>query len=220
VNWQILVPYPHPEDSLATVGELANTLEADEDCAVARQLVLSGLMAGLSTAGQLVDRIEALDTADRRQLLDAARQLAGLEPTGTVEARRSFEAATASAQITAAAESLWKTCPADGCNAIPVNDSGTPIPVDVKRWWCRAHRHLVAEGDMRPRPSRLRYAPSGAVIERDPDEEAREARAEERRRQVAEERRVERAVEAGRTLRADKAAREALRRELPPGIVL
>ena len=30
MNWQILVPYPHPEDSLATVGELANTLEADE----------------------------------------------------------------------------------------------------------------------------------------------------------------------------------------------
>src|SRR5829696_5846393 len=119
-------------------------------------------MAGLSTAGQLVDRIEALDTADRRQLLDAARQLAGLEPTGTVEARRSFEAATASAQITAAAESLWKTCPADGCNAIPVNDSGTPIPVDVKRWWCRAHRHLVAEGDMRPRPSRANCHPGSS----------------------------------------------------------
>ena len=218
MTWEIQIPYRDRSDLLSTVGELANRLEADEDAAVARQMVISGVMAGLSTAGELVDRVERLGTADRRLLLNAARQLAGLEPTGTVEARRSFEAATASAQITAAAESPWQTCPAEGCNAIPTNEAGTPAPVDVKRWWCPAHVDQAAEGDMQPRPSRLRYSESGAIVEYDPVEEAREARAEERRRQSAEDRRAERAVEAEAQRRDDDARREAFRKELAPGV--
>lgn len=218
MSWQIQIPYRDRSDPLSAVGELANTLEADEDCAAARQLVIHGVMAGLPTAGELVDRVEALDTSDRRLLLDAARALAGLESTGTVEGRRNFEAATTAAQITAAAESPWQTCPAEGCNAIPTNAAGTPAPVDVKRWWCPAHRDQAADGDMQPRPSRLRYSESGAIIEYDPVEEAREAAREERNRRLVEDRQAERAAAAEQADRDKQASHEAFLRELAPGV--
>ena len=89
VSWQIQLPYRHRSYALSIVGELANTLETDEDCAAARQLVICGVMAGLSTAGELVDRVKALDTSQRRQILSAARQPAGLKSTETVDAERS-----------------------------------------------------------------------------------------------------------------------------------
>jgi len=216
-EWQIQIPFRERSDSLTAVGELAGKLETDEDCAVARQLVISGLMAGLSTAGQLIDRVEALDKTGRRELLDAARRLAGLESIEVVEGRRRFEAFNASAQLVAAAESPWQVCAADGCNTIPVNHSGAPVPVDVKRWWCAAHRDQAAEGDMQPRPPRLRYSPSGAIIEFDPDEDAREARAEESRRRLREDRLAERAVQAEELAGLEQAQRERLTRELHQG---
>ena len=216
-EWQIQIPFRERSDSLTAVGELAGKLETDEDSAVARQLVISGVMAGLSTAGELIDRVDALDPAGRRKLLDAARQLADLEPTRTIEARRRFEAATRSARLTAAAESPWQSCSAGGCNAVPVNDLGGVIPVDAKRWWCPEHVGLAADGDMQPRPPRLRYSPSGAIIEVDPVEEAREARAEERRRRLREDRLAERAVQAEEHERFEQAQRERRRREQPQG---
>jgi len=56
-------------------------------------------MAGLHTAGELVDRVKALDKGNRRRLLDAARQLAGPESIETIEARRRVEAASAAAHV-------------------------------------------------------------------------------------------------------------------------
>lgn len=98
MNWEIKLPYRRRDDSLSDCGALANQLETDEDRAVAQQLVLSGLMAGLSTAGELADRVEKLDKGDRRRLLDAARRLAGLEPIETVETRQKVERASLAAR--------------------------------------------------------------------------------------------------------------------------
>jgi hypothetical protein len=100
---------------------------------------------------------------------------------------------------------------------MPINELGAPIPVNVRRWWCDAHRDEAADGDMEPRPSRLRYSPSGAIVEYDPDEEARAAAAEESRRRVREDRLAERAVEAAAKRESDEGRAAAFRRELPPG---
>jgi hypothetical protein len=217
MSWQIQIPFRHPEQPLAAVGELANHLESDEDCAVARQLVISGVMAGMSTAGELIERVEALDNAERRRLLDAARGCAGLDSTHTVEARHRFEGAMASAALTAAAESPWQTCAAEGCNAIPTNALGAPVPVDARRWWCPAHVDQAAEGDMQPRPPRLRYNDMGLLVEFDPVEEAREAKAEESHRRRREEREAERRAQAEEHAAFEQAQRDQLRRELPEG---
>jgi hypothetical protein len=98
-----------------------------------------------------------------------------------------------------------------------LTEAGAPAQVDVRRWWCREHRHLAAPGDMEPRPSRLRYSPGGAIIEVDPDEEAREAARAESRRHQLEQQHAIRAVEA-ETERRNKEARDAAAaRELPAG---
>jgi hypothetical protein len=61
-KWSNQIPYRDRSDPLSAVGELANTLGSDEDCAVARQLVIHGVMAGLSTAGELIDRVVGVRT--------------------------------------------------------------------------------------------------------------------------------------------------------------
>ena len=68
---------------------------------------------------------------------------------------------------------------------------------------------------MEPRPLRLRYSPSGAIVEYDPDEEARAAAAEESLRRQHEDRLAERAVEAAAMREHDEARATAFRRELP-----
>ena len=57
MTWQIQIPFRECSESLTSAGELANRLDADEDCAVAHQLRDVGRDGGFATAGELVDRI-------------------------------------------------------------------------------------------------------------------------------------------------------------------
>ncbi len=219
MNWRIDIPYRSRSDSLNDVVMAARALP-DEDCAVVRQLVLDEITGGqATTAGEMLDKLEAASPAERREMLDRARVKAGLPTTEQVDGRRKVEAASAAARAQGAAQSPWQLCHAESCNATPMNHLGAPIPVDVKRWFCPAHRDQAAEGDMAPRGSGLRIAPSGAIVPVDnPSEAAKQASVAESRRVLAEAQQAERAVEAEAKRRHDEAREEETRRLLPPGV--
>jgi hypothetical protein len=154
--------------------------------------------------------------AERRALLDRFRKRAGLDTTTDIDARRRFEAANRNARLIAAQESPWQICAEPTCNEIPINELGAPIPVDARRWWCPAHRHLADEGDMLPRPIGLRIAPSGAIVPVDPDEEARGLVAAESRRHQHEAKLADRKADAQELASVERARRARVERELPP----
>lgn len=218
MTWEVHVPYRGRDDSLVEVGGFAHHLEG-EDRPVARELAMyAAIELGMDTAGELLDHLEASSPAARRTLLDHARQRAGLPTTAEVEAQERFERANYAARLQAGKESPWQLCHAAGCNQIPLGELGIPTTTNVKRWWCPEHRHLAAEGDMQPRPSRLRFSPSGAIVEVDPAEEARQAAAAERRQRQHEEKLAARRVEAAEHEEHKRLRDEAFRRELPPGV--
>jgi hypothetical protein len=92
VNWQINVPHRLRSDSLSNVAVAARALPTDEDRAVCRQLVLREITGGTAkTAGELLDKLEKASPSERRELLDRAREKAGLPTTGDVEFREEHE---------------------------------------------------------------------------------------------------------------------------------
>jgi hypothetical protein len=172
-----------------------------------------------TTAGDLIDKLKAASPDERRGMLDAARVKAGLPTTAEVEGRQRYEAACATARAQGAAQSPWQLCHADACNAAPVNHLGAPVPVDVIRWFCAAHIDQAAPGDMAPRGSGLRIAPSGAIVPvDDPAEHAKQAAAAESRRRALEHEQAERAVEAEAKRQHDEARAAETRRLLPSGV--
>jgi hypothetical protein len=48
--------------------------------------------SGLTSAGELIDHLDALSPSERRALLDQARKECGLEPSAEVDWRRHYEA--------------------------------------------------------------------------------------------------------------------------------
>ena len=91
-DWSIKLPYRDRDDPLPTVADACRVLESDEDRAVARSLVLSGVTSGLATVGDLLDRLAAMAPSERRAALDQARSRAGLPTTREVDARRALAA--------------------------------------------------------------------------------------------------------------------------------
>jgi hypothetical protein len=98
-----------------------------------------------------------------------------------------------------------------------MNSLGAAVPVDVKRWWCPAHRHLAAPGDMEPRPSRIQMR-GLALVEVDPAEALRDAAEAESRRHQHEDRLAGRQAEAEAeaSREHERARHEQYIRELPP----
>jgi hypothetical protein len=86
-DWSIHVPHRTRDDSLVDVAGLARALPADER-AVTRQVAINARLDGLATAGDLLDRLQELNPAERRALLDTARAQCGLLPTHEVDVRR------------------------------------------------------------------------------------------------------------------------------------
>ena len=215
--WEIRVPHRGRDESLIDTASNARHLpEGERD--VAREIVFSAMFDGLSTAGQLLDRLDRLEPAQRRQLLDHARQECGLESIADVEAGMRAEIASKAGEIVASQYNpqLCHGRTADGnfCNALPLNN-GVPAATNTKKWFCEAHRGQARPGDLDPLPSPWRYSPSGAIIEVDAAELAREQTAAESRRVQREAELAERAAEAA-AIREHQAAVDAQAdRELP-----
>ena len=92
-SWQIHIPHRTRSDSLIQVAANARQLEDADDRAVTRRLALDAAEDGLTSAGELLDRIERADPGERRAMLDKARAAADLPTVEDVEARARFEAA-------------------------------------------------------------------------------------------------------------------------------
>ena len=212
----IHIPHRDRDESLIDVAGHARMLDA-EDRDVTRQVVLDARLAGDRTAGDLIDRLAAMEPVERRQMLDIARVECGLEPTAAVDAReRSTAAKIGSAP--ASGNPLLHSCSAAKCRAIPQTEAGAWREVNVRRWWCEQHRHLAGEDDMRPVPLPWKLSPSGSLIPNDEADEASEAARVESRRAELAARDDESAAEAATMAATEQAMADRIRRETPAGV--
>lgn len=218
MSWRIAFAHRGPDQRLIDTLADQRVLPTEER-EIARGILFDlATTPGIDTVGDAFDRLERMDPSERRRLLDEARIEAGLATTEEVEAQQRFERACDAARLKAGKESPWQLCHEPTCNALPLNELGAPVAVSVRKWWCERHRHLAAEGDMEPRPSRLQFSPSGAIVEVDPEEEARQAAEAERRQREHEEKLAARRVEAAEHEEHERLRKEAFRAELGPGI--
>jgi hypothetical protein len=91
-DWAIRIPYRRRDDLLADVDLAARRELEGEDAMVTRHLATAAMLAGDRTAGDLIDRIDRATPAQRRRLLDEARQAIGLERSEDIDTRERFAA--------------------------------------------------------------------------------------------------------------------------------
>ena len=208
MTWSISIPHRSRQDSLVDVAAHCRHLPGqDEDRAAARQLVISArLDHGFTSAGELLDHVEALEPAQRRQLLDRARSEVGLPSTETVDAMRRIQSATKPFGLI--------TCAAEGCAATPTR-LGIFYDPGVQRWRCPQHIGEALPGDMEPRRLHLRRTPSGAIVEVDPADDQRERTRAESHRAERAARDAEAQAEAVEMRRHEQARRAQIESELP-----
>ena len=169
---EIRIPYRDRTDSLADLGDLARALPP-EDCATVRGIVLEAATSGMTTAGQVLDALEAMTPDARRRLRDRAQERAGT-PAATAATACNVTVPPTFDSPRDASGCAIQACAQPGCGAFPVDGvTGSTMPVPERKWWCAAHRHLAAPGDLEPWTSRLAYGPGGAIV--DLDEIEREA---------------------------------------------
>jgi hypothetical protein len=200
-DWYIRIPHRTRGESLATV---ARQLRA-EDRDVARALVLAAAGRGIGTAGALLDELQAMTQAERREILDSARAEVGLPATSVVDVHREISRVNPPAGLQACHSPT-------GCSAIPTTASGSWAPVRVRKWYCEEHRRFAAPGDMTDLGAALRMTESGTFtdITVDGEHEAEESR---RRRQQAQRADREAALVEHEAL--ERGRRDQLRAELP-----
>ena len=219
MTWQLRLPlrdFDEPLDARA-LDELPQALGDGDEERVTRSLLLSAWIDhGCKTVGDVKTLLAMATPERRRELLDLARESAGLKTATRIDFEQQFARDQANARVRAAATSPYQVCAADGCGAVPVNEVGAPIPTDVRRWWCEAHRDQAAPGDTQPRPPRIRLTDCGVLVEHDADEEERARVAEKSRQRIRELREAERAAEAEELHALEEARRAKHRRELPP----
>lgn len=213
MSWEIRFAYQGRDQPLADALADQRALPVDER-PVARALLLElATERGIDTAGDALDLLERATPGQRRRLLDAARQAAGLETTGSIDAEQAHQARVRGLRGLPERDELgraWQVCAALGCTATPQGATGAPLPVAARRWWCGEHEHLAGEHDLEPWTPRIRYSASGAIeFAGDVEAEAaRDAERERSRRAELDSRRAEREVEAEQLRAHERAVRE------------
>jgi hypothetical protein len=102
-RWTIDLPHHgDPTAPLSTVVDAARSLPTDDARVVTRQIVLALATDGVATVGQALERLEAASPAERRALLDDARQAAGLPTASAVASKASYEAQSRAMFVAAA----------------------------------------------------------------------------------------------------------------------
>ena len=211
MSYEIPVPYRDREQPLVDVrSELRDAPLDESESELAREVIDEALFVeGERTVGQLLDRLEAASPDQRCEVLDQARTAIGLDPVAAVERRRDLARARrgdpppppsrrAAGPPRDAQGRAWQGCGDPECAAVPT-ESGAPVPVAARRWWCPVHRDQAAPGDLDPwQAPALRFGPAGleqpltdedreyyAAIDRKREQEQRgrnERRADERER--------------------------------------
>jgi hypothetical protein len=157
-DWQIRIPHQDPDQPVGELlGLVRRGIDDSEEQRVTRSLILDAA-SEFETAGELIRHVEGLDAADRRLLLDRARERAGLPPTGEVDRRREFVRAArddpkpppAPGPRRDASGAAIQRCAAAGCERLSANHAGYTAPTNVKRFWCADHADQAAPGDSEP----------------------------------------------------------------------
>jgi hypothetical protein len=130
VSHEIRIPYRDRSDPLPAVVDATQALPEGDDRAVARQIVLRGMTSGMATAGDLLDELDAMSSAERRALLDGARTGAGLPSLAEVDAQRARRVRAQMIPDTPARDEgglAYQTCAALGCAQYPRSREGATI---------------------------------------------------------------------------------------------
>lgn len=131
VSYEIPVPHRDRDQTLLdAIDDLRQAPLSPAERNVAREVLINAaLQQGEHTIGELCDRLEAASPAERRAVLDRARDQLGLEPVETVIAREKFEAGNRALKPGRDARGRSvQQCPADGCGRVSVGPSGIPEP--------------------------------------------------------------------------------------------
>lgn len=91
-SWEIRLPIRDRDAPIGEVALDAHVLEDPEERATIRELTLGAVLAGDKTAGDLLDRLAGAGVGGRRQMLDAAREAAGLKSATDIDDAERFEA--------------------------------------------------------------------------------------------------------------------------------
>lgn len=208
--WQIHIPHRSRDESLVDVASHCRKLGQD-DARVMRQIVFSAQIdRGLTSAGELIDHLNAMEPGERRALLDQAREECGFEAIATVEARERESTVT----LRTISGGGFPECAVDGCNAAPTRLGGFYVP-DVRRWHCEAHEHLAQPGDLEPRGSGIKLSPSGVPVPDDPAADAADRDREASRRAQLQAEAEIRAVDGAELAASNRLRDAAQRAELP-----
>ena len=219
MSWEIRVPHRGRDESLIdTASNCRHLPEGERD--VSREIVIGAMTDGVRTAGDLLDRLDSLEPAQRRQLLDHARQECGLPSIADVDARARAEMASQAGAVVASQYQPQlchgKTPAGLACNAVGMTDYGVPAWTNARKWFCAAHAGQARPGDLDPLPCPYKYAESGAIVEVDPAEIAREQAAAESRARQEHARLADAAAEAAIDAQHQAAIDAQHQRELPP----
>lgn len=225
-EWEISVPLGAPGErlDLGAMADATRDLPA-EDAAVARQLALMAACdPDIHTYGDLRRKLEAAGEAGRREVLDRAREGAGLPSASKVDADRAFRAAQPPPSPNALRDAQGRIearCSEAGCGRFephPAGISGAAALVSCKRWYCEEHR-TGHETDLEPYTGpRLTYGPGGIVDLDEQEREAKRARVEaESRRRQREARDAQARADGERYAELEEAAHRRFLSELPAG---
>jgi hypothetical protein len=125
VSWTIKLP--HRGDLSVPLSDCAFAARAlqQDDALVTRQIVVDWATSGVRTVGQALDRLEAMPSTERRELLDRTRVEVGLPSTEDVERQQ-----RANAPLT------LRPAPLTATTELRRREDGTffEVPVDPPRW--------------------------------------------------------------------------------------
>ncbi len=210
-EWGITIPHRSRDAFVTEVAIAADEVLSGEDRIVTRQLAHDAIERGVLRVGALLDELEAAGQAGRRQILDRARERAGLEGATAREDRIKFEAAQEVARRRHRPRPIPE-CPV--CGRRPTGAGGMPVAVSpVRRWHCPDHVDQAEPGDMEA-PS-VPIGPNFGYF--DPDEVAADQRDDERRQRAQLQRLDERRERGEERARVERARQERFAADLPAG---
>lgn len=211
MDWSISIPHRRRDESVVDVMSHCRHLPRPDDARVVRQIVFGlRLDRGLTSAGAVLDHIEALTPAERRVLIDQARSALGLQSIEMIDAGERIRQTSRPSALT--------MCRAPGCTNVPIAEGGVLSTPRVKRWFCPAHIDQAEPGDMQPRGFGVRYSENGVIVPDDPVDRHREQVAAESRRHEVAARDEQATVEAEAMRRHQQAIREQTHREIPESL--
>jgi hypothetical protein len=235
-RWEVVIPYRDRSAKLdlAEVHDMASeALGAEEAATVLAVAAELFSRTDVRTYGDALDLVEAASPAQRRALLDRARDRRGLPSTFRQEQADEFARANANRGAGAGPprDSQGRVelrCASPGCRAFEANrevpavagEVGFPARAAVKAWYCPQHRE-GREDHMAPYEGpTIGVSMSGAIrfpAEDEVERQRAETAAESRRRRY-EVRAAERRREAEQAAEVQRHRDERMRAEMPKGL--